>query len=68
MNGFIEALQKGWMVSEVATVLARGTNDEGRGYLVTLLEPGRYLLHELYLPYSVEAEALLNQASLPVIK
>jgi hypothetical protein len=47
----------------VATVLARGRNDEGRGYLVTLLEPDSYMLRKLYLPYSLEAEALLNQAS-----
>jgi hypothetical protein len=63
MNHIVEALNKGWMVSEVVTVLARGRNDEGRGYLVTLLEPGNSMLHKLYLPYSVEAEALLNQAS-----
>lgn len=65
MNSVVEALKKGWTISEVATVLARGRNDEGRGYLVTLLEPDSYLLHKLYLPYSVEAETLLNQASLP---
>jgi hypothetical protein len=63
MNNVVEALKKGWIVSEVATVLARGANDEGRGYLVTFMEPDSYLLHTLYLPYSVEAEALLNQAS-----
>ena len=65
MNTVVEALKKGWTISEVATVLAHGQNDEGRGYLVTLLEPDSYLLHKLYLPYSVEAEALLNQKSLP---
>lgn len=66
MEHILEALKKGWMVSEVATVLARGGNDEGRGFLVTLLEPGNYRLHQLYLPYSLEAEALLNQASISV--
>lgn len=63
MENILEALKKGWLVSEVTTVLARGGNDEGRGYLVTLLEPGSNILHELFLPYSLEAEALLNQAS-----
>jgi hypothetical protein len=63
MNKVIEALHKGWVVSAVATVLAHGQNDEGRGYLVKLMEPGNYTLHELYLPYSVEAEALLEQAT-----
>jgi hypothetical protein len=66
MDKVKEALKKGWMVSEVATVLARGGNDEGRGYLVTLMEPDSYVLHEMYLPYSLEAEALLNQASMSI--
>ena len=66
MDIVVEALTIGWIISEVATVLARGRNDEGRGYLVTLIEPDNYLLHKLYLPYSVEVEALLNQESVPV--
>ena len=66
MDHVIEALKKGWLVSEVVTVLARGQNDEGRGYLVTLMEPDNYLLHTLYLPYSIEVEALLNQSSKPL--
>jgi hypothetical protein len=63
MSNVVEALKKGWTISEVVTVLAHGQNDEGRGYLVTLLEPEKYLLHKLYLPYSLEAEALLDQVS-----
>jgi hypothetical protein len=63
MDQVIDALKKGWMVSEVTTVLARGRNDEGRGFLVTLLEPGSYKIHKMYLPYSLEAETLLNQAT-----
>jgi len=66
MSNIIEAINKGWMISEVAIVLARGRNDEGRGFLVTLMEPGKYMLYKLYLPYSPEAEALLNQASTPL--
>lgn len=66
MNKIIEALNKGWTISEVATVLASGQNDEGRGYLVTLAEPGIHRLHKLYLPYSAEVETLLSQASLPL--
>jgi hypothetical protein len=64
MKAMLEALENGWTVSDVTIVLARGGNDEGRGYLVTLLEPKTYVLQELYLPYSLEAEALLNQANL----
>jgi hypothetical protein len=67
MEHVIEALKKGWLVSEVVTVLAHGRNDEGRGFLVTFMEPDNYLLHTMYLPYSAEAEALLNQASRPSV-
>ena len=63
MKEVLKALNSGWMVSDVTTILARGMNDEGRGYLVTLLEPKTYLLQEFYLPYSLEAETLLNQAN-----
>ena len=65
MNKVMEALSQGWMISEVANVLARGSNDEGRGFLVTLSEPANHLLYQLYLPYSIEAESLLDQAILP---
>jgi hypothetical protein len=61
----IEALNNGWMISEVANVLAHGRNDEGRGFLVTFAEPVNHMLYKLYLPYSAEAESLLNQASMP---
>ena len=63
MSNLIEALKNGWTVSEVATVLARGQNDEGRGFLVTLMEPQNHLSREIYLPYTAEAEALLQQAA-----
>lgn len=66
MSKVIEALNKGWTISEVATVLARGRNDEGRGFLVTLVEPSYHMLREVYLPYSKETEALLDRASMPV--
>jgi len=59
MKNMIEALDKGWMISDVANVLAHGQNDEGRGYLVTLAEPKNHLSREMYLPYSLEAETFL---------
>jgi len=64
MSKVIEALKTGWKVSDVATVLAHGQNDEGRGFLVRLMEPVNHLAREVYLPYSPETEALLNQASM----
>ena len=66
MGNVIEALKTGWAVSDVATVLAHGQNDEGRGFLVTLMEPKNHMSREVYLPYSVETEALLKRASRPL--
>ena len=66
MSTVIEALNKGWTISGIAKVLARGQNDEGRGFLVTLIEPKNYISHKVYLIYSVETEALLNKASMPL--
>jgi hypothetical protein len=63
MGNFVDALRKGWTVSDVANVLARGHNDEGRGFLVTLMEPKNHMSRQVYLPYSPETERLLNQAS-----
>lgn len=63
MGNFVEAINKGWKVSDVANVLARGQNDEGRGFLVTLMEPKNHLSRQVYLPYSPETERLLSQAS-----
>lgn len=67
MSNVIEALNTGWMVSDVTTVLARGQNDEGRGFLVKLVEPRVHMSREVYLPYTPETEALLERASVPLI-
>ena len=66
MGNVIDALKKGWAVSEVATVLAHGQNDEGRGFLVTLVEPKNHMSREMYLPYSTETETFLKRASTPL--
>ena len=66
MISLIEALKKGWKVASVATVLAHGQNDEGRGFLVTLMEPKQHISREVYLPYSPETETLLQGASTPL--
>ena len=60
MSKIIEALSSGWKVSSVANVLAHGKNDEGRGFLIKLTEPNQHMLREVYLPYSEEAQKLLN--------
>ena len=58
MGNFVDALRKGW-----TNVLAPGKNDEGRGFLVTLMEPKNHMSRQVYLPYTPETEVLLNQAS-----
>jgi hypothetical protein len=64
MKNMIEALDKGWTLSNVANVLAHGQNDEGRGFIVTLAEPKQHLSRELYMPYSPEAETFLMNVSM----
>jgi hypothetical protein len=66
MSNVKEALKRGWMIADVAIVLARGQNDEGRGFLVTLMDSKNHMSREMYLPFSAEAETLLNQVSVPV--
>jgi len=60
MSKLVEALSNGWTVSSVASVLAHGKNDEGRGFLIKLAEPNQHMLREVYLPYSEEAQKLLG--------
>lgn len=66
MSNVIEALKSGWTIANVATVLAHGQNDEGRGFLITLMEPKNHLSRKMYLPYSIETETLLNCVSMPM--
>ena len=67
MGNFVEALDKGWTVSDVANVLVHWQNDEGRGFLVTLMEPKNHMSRQVYLSYSPETELFLNQASSTLI-
>jgi len=62
MSNVLEALDKGWTVLDVANVLARGQNDEGRGFLVTLMQTENHISRKVYLPYTPETEIFLNQA------
>ena len=62
MSNVLEALNKGWTILDVTNVLARGQNDEGRGFLVTLMQAENHISRSLYLPYTPESEALLTQA------
>jgi len=66
MSNVVEALNSGWTVLEVVTILAQGQNDEGRGFLVRLAEPRNHVSREMYLPYSPETEDLLDRAYMPL--
>ena len=59
METMIKALEQGWAVSEVARVLARGNNNEDRGYLVTLADYRQHMLRRLFVPDSPESHELL---------
>lgn len=60
MSDIIHALNAGAQVSSVAKVLAKGLNNEGRGYLVTLFDSVQMTERDYYLPYSEEADAILG--------
>ena len=62
MSNIVEALNNGWTVLNVTTVLAHGQNDEGQGFLVTMMEEKNHTSRKVYLPYTPETETLLNQA------
>jgi hypothetical protein len=59
METMIRALEQGWTISEVSRVLARGNNDEDRGYLVTLANYRLHALRRLYVADSPESSDLL---------
>ena len=50
MDTMINALEQGWMISEIARVLARGNKDENRGYMVTLANYRLHTLRRLFVP------------------
>jgi hypothetical protein len=66
MDHVMTDLHRGWTILEAATVLARGTNNEGRGYLLTLSNASGSLQHQYYVPQTSEVERLLAGESLPV--
>ncbi len=60
------ALDEGWIIAEATHLLAHGANDEGRGYLLTLMHPRRLLNRQMMVPASPEIEALLNYQMVPM--
>ena len=56
----LSALDEGWQIQEVASYLARGSNAEGLGYLLTLYHPKRRLTREVDVAQSPDIDALLS--------
>jgi hypothetical protein len=64
----LAALDEGWQIIETADFLAHGVNAEGRGYLLTLMHPRRFLTRELDVVRSPEITALLALEGVPGFK
>ncbi len=59
-------LSDGWFISEAATVLARGANDENGGYILTLADPSGRFMRETFVPHAADVEDLLKQQRVPM--
>lgn len=66
MSNVKTALQKGWLILEATRVLARGRNDNGRGYIVTLSNPSGSLQRAYFMSATTETEALLASEHVPM--
>ncbi|HWS24050.1 MAG TPA: hypothetical protein VN226_06415 [Anaerolineales bacterium] len=60
MTDFLRAINSGAQVGSVARVLANGKNNEGQGYLVTLIDTVKMTEQEYYLPFSEETQQFLG--------
>ena len=60
MTEFLRAINSGAQVGSVSRVLANGKNNEGQGYLVTLIDTVKMTEQEYYLPFSEETQQFLG--------
>jgi hypothetical protein len=61
----LSALDEGWIIAEAAHLLASGRNDEGRGYVLTLIHKERPIVRELTVGRTPKIEALLAYEGVP---
>ena len=61
----LAALDEGWQIQEVANYLARGSNAEGLGYLITLYHSKRGQTREWTVLQSSDMDALLAVENVP---
>ncbi len=59
-------LSDGWFISEAATVLARGANNESGGYILTLADPSGRFTRETYVPRAADVDEMLKQQRVPM--
>jgi hypothetical protein len=62
----LAALDEGWQIVEAAEMLAHGVNAEGRGYVLTLMHPRRFLTREWNVMRSPQMDALLAHEAVPM--
>lgn len=61
-------LSDGWFISEAATVLARGANDENGGYILTLADPSGRFVRETFVPRAADVDELLERQRVPMAR
>jgi hypothetical protein len=62
---FLAALKGGWMVTDVAEMIAHGRNDDGRSYLLTLAHMQKLLVKEMIVSKGTLVDTLLAQNGIP---
>ncbi len=61
-------LSDGWFISEAATVLARGANDENGGYILILADPSGRFVRETFVPRAADVDELLERQRVPMAR
>ena len=67
-RGIQVSLREGWIIVEAVDLLAHGTNDEGRGYLLTLMQPHKLLTQKVSIRKSSEVDMLLEHETVPMAR
>jgi hypothetical protein len=55
----LTALDDGWMVTDVAEMIAHGRNDDGRSYLLTLAHMQKFLVKKMIVSKGILVDDLL---------
>ena len=66
MNTVQTYLSAGWVISEAATLLAHGANNENGGYILTLADPSGHFIRETFVPHSMDVDEILKRQRVPM--